>query len=277
MTRPGHIQRRGARRGAHHLRAQAGFTLIEVLIAISIMAVITGVMWISINSMFETRDYMGERFERYQIMRVAMNRMARELSSAYLAGPAFGGEPLPDEPKETSERDPDDEPQRSLTQSRANQPVQFGMIGTDTTLNFTAFAHIRTLAGEPTSQHAEIGYFTKRVRGDDGKMVNALMRREDTTLDDDITKGGHTYMMIPEVEKVRFEYWDAGPVEVGTQKEMVKAGRWVDRWDTTRREFSGRLPTRVRIQVTLPAMNQRSRMEVFTIQTELSSTEVLEP
>jgi general secretion pathway protein J len=260
------LSRRGAKTGS-----QAGFTLIEVLLAISIMAAITGVMWVSIGAMFQTRDYMGARFERYQIMRVAMNRISRELASAYVAGPANGGEPLPGKEAEAMEQ----RAENGSLQQRI-EPVQFGMIGKDDGINFTTFAHIRTLAGEDSSQHAEIGYFVESRRNEDGEIVDALMRREDTTIDDDITDGGHIFMMIPNVEEVEFEYWDPGPVKLGTMKEMAEEGQWVDAWDTTREEFAGRLPPRMRIRVTLPPMNERSREETFTIQTEIATTEVLE-
>jgi|GEM_PF-1856313 len=251
--------------------ARAGFTLIEVLLAMAIMAAITGVMWVSIGAMFETRDYMDERFERYQIMRVAMNRIAREIATAYIAGPANGGEPLPGKEGEALREQIESGQMRQLS-----EPVQFAMIGREDSLNFTSLGHIRTLAGEPTSEHAEIGYYIQRRRDDQGDWHDALMRREDTTLDDDITKGGQIYMMIPNIKKIEFEYWDTGPVKVGTMEEMVKEGRWIRTWDTTREEFSGRLPPRVRVQITLPSSDPRGRDEVFTMQTEIGITEVLE-
>lgn len=256
----------------HHMPAtQAGFTLIEVLLAISIMAAITGVMWVSIGAMFETRDYMDQRFERYQIMRVGMNRLAREIATAYIAGPANGGEPLPGKEGDALREQIESGQTRQLT-----EPVQFAMIGREESLNFTSLGHIRTLAGEPTSEHAEIGYYLERRRDDEGEWHDALMRREDTTLDDDITSGGQIYMMIPNVKKIEFEYWDTGPVKVGTMEEMVKEGRWIRTWDTTREEFAGRLPPRVRVQITLPSTDPRGRDEVFTMQTEIGITEVLE-
>lgn len=263
----------GLKRATGELRGRpsAGFTLIEVLLAVSILAVITSIMWISVSNMFRTRDFMNERFERYQIMRVSMDRMARELASTYLAGPEHGGEPLPGEEEEAKQAQAE-----SGSSQRMREPVQFGMIGRDDTLNFTTFAHIRTLAGEKASQHAEIGYFTERHRNDEGELVTALMRREDTTVDDDITDGGRIFTMIPNVEEVKFEFWDPGRVKVGTMEEMAEEGRWVDSWDTTRSEFAGRLPTRVRIQVTLPPMDERGREETFTIQSEIGATEVLE-
>jgi prepilin-type N-terminal cleavage/methylation domain-containing protein len=259
---------RGLRR-----RPQAGFTLIEVLLAVMILATLTAITWVGVSSMFDTRDWMTERFERYQIMRVSMDRMAREFASSYLAGPEHGGEPIPGSEDQT-QKDPEG---GSASQLQARQePVQFGMIGRDDEVSFTSFAHVRSIAGERASQHAEIEYFTDRVRDSrTGELVLSLMRREDTSLDDDITDGGTIYTMIPSIESVEFEYWDPGPVEIGTMEEMAQ-GRWQDSWDTTKSEHAGRLPTRVRITVTLPPQDELGGEETFIIQTQIATTEVLE-
>ncbi len=252
-------------------RASAGFTLVEVLLAVAIMASISAVAWVSISNMFETRDFLEERYERFQIVRLSMNRMATEIGGAYLAGPDHGGEPLPGE--EDANRLMEEDERGARRDMR--EPVQFGMIGRSDRLNFTSLAHVRTLDGERASHHAEIGYFVRRGYTDDGRAVQQLMRRHDTTLDDNIERGGSVYLMVPEIESIKFEYWDAGDVQLGTMREVAQ-GRWVNEWDTTRREFAGRLPSRVRITLTLPAQGPRGRAEVFTTQARIEMTEVLE-
>ena len=257
------------RRAPHN----AGFTLVEVLIAVGILAGISAAMGLSMQSMFSTRDYFEERYERFQIARNALNRMSAEIASAYMAAPEHGGEPIPGE--EPDGQDTSDDGQAELERLQ-REPIQFGFIGRDDTMSFSSFAHVRTQDGERNSHHAEIGYFVRREQDEDtGRQVQRLMRREDTTYDDDITKGGTIYVMIPEIEEVEFEYWDAGPVRLGTAEEIAQ-GRWVSEWDTTRTEFAGRLPTRVRIKVTLPPQSARSRADVFTTQAQLGVTEVLE-
>lgn len=253
-------------------RSSSGFTLVEVLIAVSIMAAISVVVWASISNMFETRDFLEERYERFQMVRLSMNRMATEIGGAYLAGPAHGGEPLPGEPEDLKQEDPED---ARGARRDMREPVQFGMIGRADRVDFTSLSHVRTLDGERASHHTEIGYFVRRGFAEDGRPVQQLMRRHDTSLDDNIQRGGSVYLMIPEIESIKFEYWDAGEVQLGTSKEVAQ-GRWISEWDTTRRQFSGRLPPRVRITLTLPAQGPRSKAEVFTTQTQIAMTEVLE-
>ncbi len=252
---------------------ERGFTLIEVMIAVGILAGLTGLMWMSIGSMFRTRDIVEERTARFQQVRITMNRMTTEIGAAYIAGPEFGAEELPGEETFGLEGDGDDED--ALLASNQDE-IQLGFIGREDELSFSSFAHIRTDPRSRASNHAEIGYFIRTDRDrETGRLVKQLMRREDATTDDDLRKGGVIYTMLPEVESVKFEYWDAGKVELGTLEEIAQ-GRWVTEWDTTRRDFAGRLPTRVRITLELPPTSNARDTEIFTTQAQIYVTEVLE-
>lgn len=254
--------------GPRTMRHRAGFTLIEVMITLAILAGLTALTWASVSQIFVTRDAVDERFERYQLVRLAMNRMANEIAQAYVAGPQHGGEIIPGEEVLYE----GEEEQLSM---QLREPVQFGMIGRDDEISFTAFAHVRVLEDERASHHTQIGYEVRREVNEEGDVVNRLVRRSHTAFVDDILSGGVVHTMIPEVESVEFEYWDPGPVEIGTAREIAQ-GRWVSEWDTTRRDHAGRLPTRVRITLTMPPIGPRGQPEVFTTQAALGMTELLE-
>lgn len=257
--------------GRRHLTSARGFTIIEVLIAIAVLSGLTAVTWVSISNMFRTRDVVEKRAARYQQVRVTMNRMTTELSSAYVAGPELGGKDIPGEEFEPVASDDDDAP-IPLT---IEEPVEFGMKGRDDRISFTTMAHTRTQPGERSSYHAEVGYYVREKENFEGEMVDQLVRREDTSMDDNLERGGVIYTMLPEVVALEIEYWDAGRVKVGTFEEIAE-GRWVDEWDTSRSEFAGRLPTRIRIKLILPPPPLGGENEVFTTQIELPTTEVLE-
>ena len=244
-----------------------GFTLIEVLLAITILATIMGVITASTMSMFNTRELLQLRYERSQMANNALDRMARELAMAYMAGPEHGGEDLPDDPREPLTADDPDA-------QRRGERVKFGFIGRKDSVHFTSFAYVRTQPNERASHHAEIGY-TLRANRDSGALARQLVRREDTSLDSNLERGGNLQVMLPEIERLELEYWDAGPVRLGTMEEIAE-GRWVKDWDTTRREHSGRLPTRVRIRLTLPPLPGQRDSEVFMTQTQIGTSEVLE-
>ena len=248
-----------------------GFTLVEVLVAISILVSITAISWLAISQIFSAREYFEQRNERTQIVRNSMNRITKDFAGAYLAGPQHGGEDLPGE-----ERDPTTLSDEELRRLAIVEPVQFGMIGDDRKVSFTTFAHGRTQFDEQSSYHAEIGYEVRSHRDDDtGDLTQELVRREDTTLDDRLDRGGTIFTLIPNIEEFKLEYWDSGQVKVGTQEEIAE-GRWVTDWDTTRNEFAGRLPQRIRITFTLPPITEDDDPEVFTTQVQIAITEVLE-
>lgn len=252
------------------IRRSRGFTLIEVLLAVTILATLSAIAWAAISQMFRTEEIVRERHERYRMVRLSMNRMADELSMAYLAGPDHGGEIIPGE-----EMFYEDDEEFLDRRASFAEPVQFGMIGRDDYVHFTAFGHIRTLEDERASHHAQIGYFVDTHQNENGERVRRLRRRVSTGFDDDLTRGGTVYTMISEVESVRFEYWDAGEPELGLEYEIAQ-GRWVSEWDTTNSSYAGRLPTRIRISVTLPPHGPRGQTETFVTQTTLGMTEVLE-
>lgn len=248
-----------------------GFTMVEVLLAITILASISALMGFTLNSVFTSKEYFQERFERYQIVRNAMNRMVSEFGSGYIAGPQHGGQEIPGEESDQALLEDGGDAGALLS----IDPIQFGFIGRDDQVSFTSFAHIRTQDGEKAGRHAEIGYFLRRAEDlKTGETVQQLVRREDVSYDDDITRGGVVYVMIPEVKDVKFEYWDPGAVRIGTVEELAE-GRWVNDWDTTRRDQAARLPTRIRITVTLPTQFG-SGDEVFVTQAFVNITEVLE-
>lgn len=250
------------------------------MISIAIIAGLVSMIWVSIDNTFETRDFMNKRFEKYQTARVAMARLKRELSSAYLAGVEHGGEKLPgktfDEKDkgQKDKKDKDDE-QKKRRQRQRQEPLQFGMKGDEDEIHFTTLGHQRRLDGERASFHAEISYFTESKRRN-GELVDSLMRREDTTIDDDIEDGGTIFTMIPRLEEIEFEYWDSGDLKLGTKEEIAEEGKWIDEWDTTSSRFSGRLPSRIRITITLPPATAQGTELSFTTQTQLGITQVLE-
>lgn len=249
-------------------RQNLGFTIVEVLLAIAIIASLTALTWASISQMYKTRDIVEERSARYQAVRITMERFTQELSAAFIAGPEFGFEEIPGE--ELLEQESDNE-----APLQPVEPKQSGMIGRDNRISFTSFAHQRTFEGERAGNFAEIAYYLDSTRDEEGNLVNTLIRREDTTVDEDLTRGGTLQRVLQGVEELSFEYWDAGEAKLGTNEEIAQ-GRWVDSWDTSRREFAGRLPTRIRVKLVLPPQGMMKNNEVFTTQVQIPTTEVMD-
>lgn len=60
-----------------------GFTLVEVLVALVIMAVLAGLAWQGLDSMFRARDVTAASIERTSRLNTVMAQWERDLSSLY--------------------------------------------------------------------------------------------------------------------------------------------------------------------------------------------------
>src|SRR5262245_62255473 len=72
---------------ARSKKNRRGFTLMEVALAVAILGVMATLTWGSIARTFDAYETVTGIDQRYHNIRVAMNRMARELSMAFLTSP----------------------------------------------------------------------------------------------------------------------------------------------------------------------------------------------
>lgn len=194
-------------------------TLLEVLVSLGVLVMISLLTYGAFDSMSRGRKGEALRSERARQGRDAMERMTRELTSAYLSL---------HKPTNLS----------LLTQNTAfiarSEP-------TFDRVDFAAFAHRRVDREAHESDQAEIGYFVVRDPDVDGKMD--LVRREQSPIDLDPKRGGIVNVLAENVESFELQYLD--PL----------TGMWVEHWDST--QLTGqlnRLPLSVRISLTLKAV-----------------------
>jgi general secretion pathway protein J len=196
--------------------SRRGLTLVEVLVALAILAMIGVLLYGAFDSMSHAQRAEGIRGERAREGRSAVLRMSRELSSAYLSLHV---------------------PQNLSLLTRTTAFVgQNG--GHYDRLDFAAFAHRRVEADSKESDQAEVGYFV--VPDPDKPEKMDLVRREQTPIDTDPKRGGIVNVLAENVESFDMRYLDA------------TTGQWLETWDTT--QTSGqllRLPLEVRIILVL--------------------------
>jgi general secretion pathway protein J len=145
--------------------SRRGLTLMEVTLAIAILAIMATLTWGSLARAFDAYETVTDIDRRYHNVRVAMNRMSKELSMAFL----------------TSVR-------RHKGQERMEDTIFQGKSGSPFfELHFTAFAHDMLRADAKESDQCEIGYYGDRDP-DDSSVYN-LMRREDPRIDQDPGQG----------------------------------------------------------------------------------------
>lgn len=194
---------------------ELAFTLIEVMLSIAILAGISALIWGSFSLTSRGKAQAEAMIARYQQARLALNRMAREISMAYLS---------------KNDRFGTDNP-RTLFVSEAE--------GGSDTLTFSAFAHVRLRENAKECDQSVLRYFVASDPASRGQLN--LMRRESRRLGlERPGEEGPAFAMLEHVESLKFEFFD------GIAEE------WRDRWNT--RSADGqpdRLPDKVRIVVTM--------------------------
>jgi general secretion pathway protein J len=211
--------RKGAleRVAAARRRARSrGMTMIEVMVAIAILVMVSVLIHGVIESLSRGRKGEEMRASRAHQAREAMQRMVRDLSSAYLSLHVPTNQALV-----TS---------RTAFVGRSSIPFD--------RLDFTAFAHLRTDRDAHESDQAEVGYFAAHDPDVPDKMD--LVRREQTPIDYEPLKGGTVNVVAEDIEQFDVRFLDS------------HSGQWVETWDSTQVTGQpGRLPMIVKISLGL--------------------------
>jgi general secretion pathway protein J len=197
-------------------RSSGGFTLIEVLISIAILAAITSLLFGAFSAMKRSKDGLSRVQDRQREGRLAMARIARELQSAYLSA------------------------HMPLNQALLVQKTIFkGERGTPADrVDFTAFANQRLDKDSHASDQCELSYFGSP--NPDGSGTTDLVRRIDTEIDLEPTKGGRIEVLATDIDLFDLQYLDA------------QTGQWQESWDTTQATGQpDRLPLQVRVILVL--------------------------
>ena len=202
------------------LRAsERGFTLLELLVAVAILGMIMAMIWAAFYRTAESKEYVEKGNEVYESAHIAVERMAREISMAFIAPGTV------DEGNFTqfigSDKQMDTYPADELT--------------------FTSLSHQRYALNVRESDQNEINYYLLQ---DPETQQKNLMYREKTYIDKDHTSGGVAYELCPDVLALDFQYWDGE--------------EWKAEWDsTTMQENQAKLPRAVQITLVLKGPDNR--------------------
>jgi general secretion pathway protein J len=218
-----------ARLTARLAGAQRGMTMIEVVVAIGILAMVAVLIHGVIDSLSKGKLMEGMRADRVHAGREALQRIVRDLSGAYLSMHVPTIEAL----------------QTEKTAFVGRSSSQFARI------DFTAFAHRRTERDSHESDQAEVGYFA--LQDPDVSDKWDLVRREQTPIDIDPLKGGIVDVVAEDISEFDLRYLDP------------TTGQWVETWDTM--QVTGqpnRLPLEVKITLVLKGVGGGAPYEYTT-------------
>jgi general secretion pathway protein J len=213
----------------------AGFTMIELMLALAIFAFITTIMVGTFTQTAGNKKVIQSEQERAHSVRVSLMRMAREIEMAYIS---------------------DNE-----NTAIANRRTLFvGSAHTDVDeLMFSTFAHQRLRAGAAEGDSSLIKYYGARDP-DDRRILN-LMRRETRRLqaEDPNTLPGEGYILCPDVARVKFAFYDH------------KKKEWATDWSTLDASGMPYLPTHIRITITV--IDERGKEVNYSTDARIQITE----
>lgn len=204
--------------------AQAGMTLIEVMVVMAILAIIGTLVYGGFVQTAQNKQRIESDLDRYHELHQGLDRMARELSMAYVS--------VQENP------------------NAALRTMDTAFVGSEgaggSRIDFTSFSHVRLRRDAHESDQNELSYFVTRHPEEPGRKV--LARREQRRVDDDPRKGGRIFILVDDVEELRLSYLDPLTHE------------WVDTWDTTQAAMQpNRLPSQVKILLTVPDFMGKKR------------------
>lgn len=196
-------------------RRQRGLTLVEVLVSVAILAMIATLIYGVFDSLSRGKKGEAERGDRARQARGALDRIARELTSAYLT---------------------------LHTPPPSLQTRVVAFVGKNASpydrVDFASFAHWRVDKDSKESDQAEIGFFALPDPDKDDKVD--LVRREQSPPDQDPQRGGVVSVLCENVESFDLRYFDP------------TTGQWLETWDTTQATAQqNRLPLEVKITLVL--------------------------
>jgi len=193
----------------------SGMTLIEIMIAIAILSMVITLIWSGFSQTSRNKKRVEGQIDQYHAVSMALERMVRELSAAYVSV--------------------------HLHRSLSLQGMRSSFVGKDSMsgdrLDFNAFSNQRIRQNTWESDQHELSYFLT----DNRQGVRVLARREDKGVDNEPRRGGRVETLVEGVEDLQFEYLD--PI----------SRTWLKTWDTTQGGVGqpNRLPAQVKITLTL--------------------------
>ena len=203
-----------------------GFTLIEVLVAVTLLAIISILVWQSMGSSIASKERFEKKEEVFRGGSLALDRMMRGLqmaviySSVDFLGVSPGGE-------------------------QQTKSVLIGLNnGDQDKLTFETLSHVRYLKDVKESDQSEVSYFLEPEEdapGEDVKVSGlfSLKKREQSPPDADPDEGGTTLTLLDGVKELNFRYFDPQKWE------------YLDEWDSTKVDYLNKLPRAVEITLVM--------------------------
>jgi general secretion pathway protein J len=182
---------------------QAGFTLIEVIIAIGIMAVMMMMVSETLSNVIKLKARASRRSEMRHVLYVAVSKITDDLAMAFLADGTLQGK---------------------------DGYYLTSFVAESDKMSLSTMSNIHYLKNARDSDQVRVGY--ELIKNDEGG--TDLIRRQTDHLTPKIDKGGRRYVLLKNVKTFDLQYYDSNKKEwvpqwdtdsisaVGRLPQMVK-------------------------------------------------------
>ncbi len=176
-------------------KKNAGFTLLELLIAISIFAVLATIVYSSLNAVLSKNNAIKGGVAVFEMAKNCLSRMSQDLTSIYVTQ-------YPEYETPNMENPPD--PYRIVGEQEFSGAANFPK------LRFASTAHL-PISTDATAGLAEIRYYVEKTEDSDDGYV---LKRGDTPFPYDIDVDGYLEdrndpILCEGIESLDFTYYDA--------------------------------------------------------------------
>ena len=216
-----------------------GFTLLEVLIAVAVLGLIGGLTWKTFDGAYAIKARIERAEERDQMVRGAMNRLAREVSMTFLS----------------------EHYDRKRFRER---PTLFRLRDgrREADLLFTSFAHERLHLDAKESDQALFEYSVGPDPKDGSK--RDLFRRVKPLLDEDPERGGDKAVLAEGVVAFSIEAWEP------------KDREWRAEWNSNGADRTGGVLVPPRVRLILTVRDEEGKEKTYTTQAKVFLTQPLD-
>lgn len=203
---------------------QSGLTLLEILIAVTILTILLAAIYGTYTSSVEAMQLARYNSRVYQSARIVFDRMIKDLESSIIEVPL---------------------PVKGLQVGMVGKGHSIDGMPADT-IDFTSLAHLSLNRSVPRTDLCEIGYFLRKDETNGGLI---LYRREDWSVDKDFTEGGRSYELARMITGLDMIFQDS-------------KGEEYEEWNTLEEERAYTLPSLISIRLTIK--DQLGRVKTIT-------------
>jgi prepilin-type N-terminal cleavage/methylation domain-containing protein len=244
-----------------------GFTLLEILIALTIMATLTVLSSQSLQQAIRSKTKLQAQIDEMSRVRDSLRVIERDINLTFhyrdlqkefdaevykqkKAAPAAGAPggttgTLPQPPGSPGAVDDlaflNDPKTKEKYQNRKDPTTQF--VGKENSLDFATSNVARISEGELLADFAKVGYSLRGCKRMDqtGNSEQCLVRRLSPFVEGDITKGGEETVLLEDVSEFKLRFFGAGKQD------------WVSDWDTRSQDGATKdtFPQAVEISLTI--------------------------